>query len=162
MGVMQRLRRLLGRGDPEDLRSPDEVGGSTVNNRSKSPFQIASRDDQALGAPVHEQDPAASAEERIDRMVNSSDVFLFIKGTPQQPMCGFSANTVAIVDTLGVPYSTFDVLSDEGVRQSAKAFSQWPTFPQVYVRGEFVGGNDIVTEMYTQGELQTMIAEVVS
>jgi monothiol glutaredoxin len=151
VSVLQRLRRIIGGN-----------GGSTVAESSNSPFRIASADEGALGAPVSEQDTAAPAHERIQRMVSSSDVFLFIKGTPQQPMCGFSANTVAIVDTLGVPYSTFDVLSDEGIRQAAKTFSQWPTFPQVYIRGEFVGGNDIVTEMYTQGELQSMIAEVAS
>jgi monothiol glutaredoxin len=162
MGVIERLRRLVGGfGADQALRAGD-AGGSNVGSGSNSPFKIASQDEQVLGAPVREQDPAASNEERIDRMVNSSEVFLFIKGTPQQPLCGFSANTVAIVDTLGVPYSTFDVLSDERIRQAAKAFSQWPTFPQVYVRGEFVGGNDIVTEMYTRGELQTMMTEVVS
>jgi monothiol glutaredoxin len=72
-------------------------------------------------------------------------------------MCGFSANTVAVMDALDVPYRTFDVLSDEGVRSAAKEFASWPTFPQVYVGGEFVGGNDIVTEMHASGELAALV-----
>jgi monothiol glutaredoxin len=102
-----------------------------VNDGSTNPFQIAAADEGAGGAPIREEDPTAPAEERIDRMVKSSDIFLFIKGTPRQPMCGFSANTVAIIDTLGLPYATFDVLSDEAIRSAAKSYSQWPTFPQV-------------------------------
>ena len=90
-------------------------------------------------------------------MVEGSELFLLIKGTPQQPQCGFSANTVAIIDTLGVPYQTFDVLSDESIRAAAKDFSAWPTFPQVYFKGEFLGGNDILMEMYDAGELRGMV-----
>jgi monothiol glutaredoxin len=90
-------------------------------------------------------------------MVDSSDIFLLIKGTPQRPQCGFSANTVAIVETLGVPYQTFDVLSDESIRTAAKDLSAWPTFPQIYLKGEFIGGNDILMEMYDAGELQELV-----
>ena len=146
MSLAERFRRLVG-----------GVGGSKVSEGSNSPFRIAAGQDRPTGAPVEENDPTAPAERRIDDMVRSSEVFLFIKGTPRQPMCGFSANTVAIVDTLGVPYATFDVLSDESIREAAKVYSQWPTFPQVYIRGEFVGGNDIITEMYSTGELRAAL-----
>jgi monothiol glutaredoxin len=122
-----------------------------------SPFQVASEETATGGAPVREPDRSAPVHQRIDQMVRSSDIFLFIKGTPQQPMCGFSANTVAIMDSLEVRYSTFDVLSDEGIRTAAKEYAGWPTFPQVYVRGEFVGGNDIVTEMLYSGDLRQMV-----
>jgi len=162
MGVMKMIRRLVGGREDARERSAAGVGGSTVENGSKSPFQIASREEASAGSPVREQDSNVPMRDRIDRLVSSSDVFLFIKGTPQQPMCGFSANTIAIFESLGVPYATFDVLSDEAIRQGAKSFSQWPTFPQVYIRGEFIGGNDIVTEMYTNGELRTMMERVAS
>jgi monothiol glutaredoxin len=129
-----------------------------MSDNRQSPFQIAAQEPPAEGgAPVREDDPTVSPEERIDRMVRSSEVFLFIKGTPQQPMCGFSANTVAIMDRLQLSYKTFDVLSDEGIRSAAKDYSSWPTFPQIYLRGEFVGGNDIVTDMFYSGDLQQMI-----
>lgn len=109
------------------------------------------------GAPFDGDDRSAPPAARVGRMVSSSDVFLFMKGTPRQPLCGFSANTVAILEHLGVPYATFDVLSDEAIRAGAKEFAQWPTFPQLYVRGEFVGGNDIVTEMHHTGELGELV-----
>jgi monothiol glutaredoxin len=123
-----------------------------------SPFRMATPEPiVAGGKPVQEEDPSATPTERIDRMIRSADVFLFIKGTPLQPMCGFSANTVAVMDSLDVPYRTFDVLSDEAIRSAAKQFSAWPTFPQVYVRGEFIGGNDIVTDMLYSGELRRLV-----
>ncbi len=109
------------------------------------------------GTPFEGDDASAPPVVRVERMVTSSEVFLFMKGTPRQPMCGFSANTVAILEDLGVAYATFDVLSDEAVRAGAKEFGQWPTFPQLYVRGELVGGNDIVTEMHHTGELATLV-----
>jgi monothiol glutaredoxin len=123
------------------------------------PFRIASRPPAggANGQAVSEQDVDASPLQRIDRMVGSSDLFLFIKGSPQSPQCGFSANVVRIIDGLGVPYKTFDVLSDEGIRLAAKEYADWPTFPQVYLRGEFIGGNDIVSELAAQGVLQRKI-----
>ena len=95
-------------------------------------------------------------------MVASAPMFVFIKGTPARPMCGFSANTVAVMDSLDVPYRSFDVLSDEAIRSAAKEFAGWPTFPQVYVRGEFIGGNDIVTEMHSRGELQELVRRAAS
>jgi monothiol glutaredoxin len=130
-----------------------------MTGSSRSPFTIASAPEPAggLGQPVAEIDPSRPPLERLRAMVVSSPVFLLIKGTPQRPMCGFSANTVAVMDALDVPYRTFDVLSDEGVRSVAKEFASWPTFPQVYVGGEFIGGNDIVTEMHASGELAALV-----
>lgn len=130
-----------------------------MTGSSSSPFRIASAPEPAggLGQPAVEADPSRPALERLRAMVDSSPVFLLIKGTPQRPMCGFSANTVAVMDTLDVPYRTFDVLSDEGLRSAAKEFASWPTFPQVYVGGEFIGGNDIVTEMHASGELAELV-----
>ncbi len=124
-----------------------------------NPFSIAATPErtQGRGMPMTEADSLADPEERVRAMVGSADVFLLIKGTPQRPLCGFSANTVAVMDALDVSYRTFDVLSDEAIRDAAKQLAGWPTFPQVYVRGEFIGGNDIVTEMYAEGELHELV-----
>jgi monothiol glutaredoxin len=124
-----------------------------------NPFHIAggSPAPRFQGGPVAEADRSAPAVERCEKMIASAEVFLFMKGVPQEPMCGFSANTVAILESLAVPYATFDVLSDDSVRQAAKQVASWPTFPQLWVRGEFVGGNDIVTEMLRSGELESLV-----
>ena len=131
-----------------------------MERRGDSPFKIAAVPEpvEGLGQPVVETETCADPMARVEKLVASAPVFVFIKGTPQRPMCGFSANTVAVMDSLDVPYRTFDVLSDEAIRSAAKEFTGWPTFPQVYLRGEFIGGNDIVTEMYANGELQAMVA----
>src|SRR4028118_2325242 len=89
----------------------------------------------------------------IDNEVKNNDVVLFMKGTPQFPMCGFSGQVVQILDHLGVPYKGLNVLESEDLRQGIKSYSQWPTVPQLYVKGEFVGGCDIVKEMFASGEL---------
>ena len=99
------------------------------------------------------------AQARIDTAVKGSDVLLFMKGTPLFPQCGFSSRAIAILEHLGVEYATVDVLQDQGVRQGIKAYSDWPTIPQLYVKGEFVGGSDIMMEMYESGELKQMLAE---
>jgi monothiol glutaredoxin len=96
---------------------------------------------------------------RISALVQSSDVMLFMKGTPLFPQCGFSSRAIAILDHLGVEYQSVDVLQDQGVRQGIKEFSDWPTIPQLYVKGEFIGGSDIMMEMYEAGELQTLMTE---
>jgi len=133
-----------------------------TDRTNSNPFKIAATSElpEGLGQPLRETDPAADPAERLRAMVEASEVFLLIKGTPDTPMCGFSANTVAVMDALEVPYLTFDILSDEGIRSAAKQVAGWPTFPQVYVRGEFIGGNDIVTEMYHEGELQSLVAGI--
>ncbi|CAA9533826.1 MAG: Uncharacterized monothiol glutaredoxin ycf64-like [uncultured Sphingomonas sp.] len=97
------------------------------------------------------------ATSRIDQLVKSNDVVLFMKGTALFPQCGFSSRAVAILDHLGVPFETVDVLQDQEVRQGIKAYSDWPTIPQLYVRGEFVGGSDIMMEMFENGELQQLV-----
>lgn len=101
-------------------------------------------------------DPVTS---RIDALVRSADVVLFMKGTPLFPQCGFSSRAVAILDHLGVDYESVDVLQDQEVRQGIKGYSDWPTIPQLYVKGEFLGGSDIMTEMFEAGELQQVMAE---
>ena len=90
---------------------------------------------------------------RIAEMVKGAPVLLFMKGTPLFPQCGFSSRAVAILQHLNVEFDSVDVLQDQGVRQGIKAFSDWPTIPQLYVGGEFVGGSDIMMEMYESGEL---------
>lgn len=99
------------------------------------------------------------AHTQIDGEVKSSDVVLFMKGTPQFPMCGFSGQVVQILNHIGVPYKGVNVLEDEGIRNGIKAYSNWPTIPQLYVKGEFVGGCDIAREMFQSGELQQLFAE---
>lgn len=96
---------------------------------------------------------------RINEIVHAADVVLFMKGTPLFPQCGFSSRAVAILDHLGVAYDTVDVLQDQEVRQGIKSFSEWPTIPQLYVKGEFLGGSDIMMEMFEAGELQQLMAE---
>ena len=96
---------------------------------------------------------------RLAELVNSNDVLLFMKGTALFPQCGFSSRAVAILDHLGVAYETVDVLQDPEIRQGIKEFSDWPTIPQLYVKGEFVGGSDIMMEMYEAGELQQLLTD---
>ena len=100
--------------------------------------------------------PEANA--RIADIVTSNDVVLFMKGTPLFPQCGFSSKAISILDHLGVAYETIDVLQDMEVRQGIKAYSDWPTIPQLYIKGEFVGGSDIMMEMYEAGELHELLA----
>ena len=100
-----------------------------------------------------------SVNERIDEIVKGNDVVLFMKGTPLFPQCGFSSRAIAILDHLGVAYESVDVLQDQEIRQGIKAFSDWPTIPQLYVKGEFVGGSDIVREMFQSGELAALMSE---
>jgi monothiol glutaredoxin len=96
--------------------------------------------------------------ERIDTLVKSNEVVLFMKGSALFPQCGFSSRAVAILDHLGVPFETVDVLQDQEIRAGIKDYSDWPTVPQLYVKGEFVGGSDIMMEMFESGELQQLVA----
>ncbi len=98
-------------------------------------------------------------EQFIENEVKGNDVVLFMKGTPQFPMCGFSGQVVQILDYLGVPYKGLNVLENDDLRDGIKSYSNWPTIPQLYVKGEFVGGCDIVREMFQAGELQTLMKE---
>ncbi|MGN3975145.1 Grx4 family monothiol glutaredoxin [Tsuneonella sp. SYSU-LHT278] len=101
----------------------------------------------------------SDVKQRIADIVEQNDVVLFMKGTPLFPQCGFSNRAVSILDHCGVSYESVDVLQDMEIRQGIKSFSDWPTIPQLYVKGEFVGGSDIMMEMFEAGELQTMLTE---
>lgn len=96
---------------------------------------------------------------RLDEIVKSSDVVLFMKGSTLFPQCGFSSRAVSILDHLGVQFETVDVLQDSEIRQGIKGYSDWPTIPQLYVKGEFLGGSDIMMEMFEAGELQQLLDE---
>jgi monothiol glutaredoxin len=102
-------------------------------------------------------DPATLA--LIEKTIADNDVVLFMKGTPRMPQCGFSSTVVQILDHVGVEFASVNVLADMAVREGIKEFTNWPTIPQLYVKGEFVGGCDIVREMFQTGELQTYLAE---
>lgn len=95
----------------------------------------------------------------IEAEVKSNDVLLFMKGTPKMPMCGFSGQVVQILSHLGVPFKGVNILESDALRQGVKDYSNWPTFPQLYVKGEFVGGADITREMFQAGELQTLLKD---
>ncbi len=99
-------------------------------------------------------DKSKDIRSQIEELLKSSKVVLFMKGNAQMPQCGFSANSVAILKHLGVQFKTFNILNDQEIRQGVKEFSNWPTYPQLYVNGKLIGGNDIITEMYQSGELQ--------
>ena len=102
---------------------------------------------------------AMSIDQFIDNEVKGNDVVLFMKGTPQFPMCGFSGQVVQILDYLGVPYKGLNVLENDDLRGGIKGYSNWPTIPQLYVKGEFVGGCDIIREMFQAGELQSLLKD---
>ena len=99
----------------------------------------------------------SDVNQRISDIVQSNDVVLFMKGTPLFPQCGFSSRAIAMLDRLGIEYDTVDVLQDMEVRQGIKEFSDWPTIPQLYVKGEFIGGSDIMMEMWEAGELHQLM-----
>ena len=99
-----------------------------------------------------------SVNDRIAALIAENPVMLFMKGTPQAPQCGFSASVIKMLDAVGAPYATANVLADPYIREGIKEYSDWPTIPQLYVRGEFVGGSDIAREMYESGELFDLIA----
>ncbi len=100
-----------------------------------------------------------TTEERIAEIVNGNDVVLFMKGSPLFPQCGFSSKAIAILEHLGVEYASVDVLQDMEIRGGIKAYSDWPTIPQLYVKGEFVGGSDIMMEMFEAGELHQLMED---
>lgn len=100
-----------------------------------------------------------SAKTRIADTVTANDIVLFMKGTPTFPQCGFSSTVVQVFDYLGAEYATVNVLEDPDIRQGIKDYNNWPTIPQVFVKGEFIGGCDIVREMFESGELKTLLAD---
>ena len=96
---------------------------------------------------------------RIEQQLKSHDILLYMKGTPDFPQCGFSGQAVAALNAIGKPYAFVNIFEDEEIRQGLKAYSNWPTFPQLYVKGELIGGSDIVVEMYHSGELKQLLEE---
>ena len=101
--------------------------------------------------------PMTETGTRIDELVKANNVVLFMKGTPLFPQCGFSSRAISILDHLEVPFETVEVLQDQEIRHGIKEYSDWPTIPQLYVRGEFVGGSDIMMEMFESGELKELV-----
>lgn len=104
-------------------------------------------------------------QQRIDTLVKSNDILLFMKGNASFPMCGFSGRAIQLIKACGIEakaITTVNVLEDDGIRQGIKEYSQWPTIPQLYIRGEFIGGSDIMMEMYESGELKTLLAPSVT
>ena len=97
------------------------------------------------------------ATAQIGKLIGENKIMVFMKGNKLMPQCGFSNQVVQILNILGVPYETVDVLADPEIRQGVKEYSNWPTIPQVYINGEFVGGSDVMTELYQKGELQQMV-----
>ena len=98
-----------------------------------------------------------SVEERIENQLKAHDILLYMKGTPDFPQCGFSGQAVAALNAIGKPFAYVNIFEDEEIRQGLKEYSNWPTFPQLYVKGELVGGSDIMVEMYHSGELKELI-----
>ena len=96
---------------------------------------------------------------RIEEQLNAHDVLLYMKGTPDFPQCGFSGQTVAALNAIGKPFSFVNIFEDQEIREGLKTYSNWPTFPQLYVKGELIGGSDIVVEMYNSGELQKLLGD---
>lgn len=118
-----------------------------------NPFQVVGGN----AIDESEQNKALDLNTRIGNLINSSPIMLFMKGTPDMPQCGFSANVVKILNHVGVSYNTFNILSDMDIRDGIKQYSNWPTYPQLYVKGQLVGGNDIITEMLNNGELEQVL-----
>jgi len=98
-----------------------------------------------------------AVKQRIEDNIKGNKIFLYMKGTPNEPQCGFSAQVVAVLKTYNIPFETFDIFQDEEIRQGIKEFSDWPTIPQLYVNGEFIGGCDIITELHNNNELAPVL-----
>jgi monothiol glutaredoxin len=103
------------------------------------------------------KDKSLELKVQIENLLGSTKVVLFMKGNAEMPQCGFSANSVAILKNLGVSFNTFNILNDPEIRQGLKEYSNWPTYPQLYIKGQLIGGNDVITEMYKNGELQEFL-----
>jgi len=125
-------------------------------NDNQNPFHILNKDISSVKeiTGVHQD---ADLTNKIKATINGDKIVLFMKGNSEFPQCGFSANTVAILKHIGASFSTFDILQDMDIRQGLKEYSNWPTFPQLYINGKLVGGNDIITEMYESGDLEEIV-----
>ncbi|MEX1100103.1 MAG: Grx4 family monothiol glutaredoxin [Bacteriovoracaceae bacterium] len=122
-----------------------------------NPFKILN--EEAASKELKASDITGDLKDRIEAAIKSDNLVLFMKGNEQAPQCGFSANSVAILKHLGATFTTFDILQDMDIRQGLKEYSNWPTFPQLYMKGKLVGGNDIITEMYESGDLQEVLKD---
>ena len=118
-----------------------------------NPFNVL----QTATNEITSADKTKPLKEQIEALLKAEKVVLFMKGNTDMPQCGFSANTSGILKQLGVPFKTFNILNDADIRQGLKEYSNWPTYPQLYIDGQLVGGNDIVTEMFKNGELQAIL-----
>ncbi len=124
---------------------------------SENPFNIINEEAAPIVAEVSATEVTGELTERIESIIASDKVVLFMKGNANFPQCGFSANSIAILQAAGAKFTTFDILSDMDIRQGVKEYSNWPTFPQLYINKQLVGGNDIITEMSQDGELQNLL-----
>ncbi len=118
-----------------------------------NPFQMASATNEITSLDKNQE-----LKTQIETLLKTNNIILFMKGNADFPQCGFSANTVAILRNLGADFKTFNILSDAEIRQGLKEYSNWPTYPQLYFKGELIGGNDIVTELFKNGELQKILS----
>ncbi|MAZ47207.1 MAG: monothiol glutaredoxin, Grx4 family [Halobacteriovoraceae bacterium] len=128
-------------------------------SENENPFKILNQDISST-KELSPNDVQGNITERIEEILKSDNIVLFMKGNSEFPQCGFSANTVAILKHIGKSFTTFDILQDMDIRQGLKEYSNWPTFPQLYIKGKLVGGNDIITEMFESGDLQEVLKEV--
>ena len=122
-----------------------------------NPFNILNKDISQT-TELNAAEVTGDVKERIESVINSSKLVLFMKGNAEMPQCGFSANTVAILKHMGQSFNTFDILQDMDIREGLKSYSNWPTFPPLYFNGKLIGGNDIITEMFESGDLKEIFA----
>ena len=127
-------------------------------NNDNNPFNIVGNAPAPTGEALSGVDKSLELTAQIESIINSDKIVLFMKGSPEFPQCGFSANVIGILNSMGIKYKTFDILTDMDIRQGIKDYANWPTFPQLWVNKELIGGNDIITEMYEAGELQSTLA----
>ncbi|KAI9001482.1 glutaredoxin [Trametes punicea] len=158
--VILRGHTLLGRISGAD--APALTEAIAVHARGPSSINPQSHTDRKAAAPLapaaDQQESAEELDERLRKLMNQDKVVLFMKGSPDQPRCGFSRRIVDLLRSQGVEFSSFDILSDDNVRQGLKVVNNWPTFPQLIIKGEFVGGLDVVKEMADSGELKELLA----
>ena len=153
MGLRDRIKRALpivGMGG----NRPAAPSATTAPSPSAAPPRAQQ---SPVAAPTPDPRGGLSADAFVEQLVKDNGIVIFMKGSPSMPQCGFSANASAILRSYGQPFAHFDVLSDPDVRQAVKDYAQWPTLPQVYIGGEFIGGSDILAQMHANGELKAAI-----
>ena len=158
MGIRSKIKKKLpifGQSQPKANMEDAEVTNSDMTN-SEELTQEDVGDSNEMTGPDNIRG-SRDAMEFIDQIIKNNEIVIFMKGTPMQPMCGFSYNAAGILSTFGKPFAHVDVIADAEVRQAIKEYSQWPTLPQVYINQEFIGGSDILTQMYQDGSLKSEI-----